>query len=206
MIKLNDNGHTTTTHEEAVASPRTAASNTPTGLLDSDSGDHVSSSLSNHSAGYEVAPGDAPTLTMTAKAPLSVLAETAADAATLVGENGVSVAPAIFGQITMETRSTRKFLIKHHPYLQLSNSAHHPNGLSRSMVGKQQQTAPPQERPSIDLIKMKRMIYGCSNSSPKNSHLTETALSRSGRCIRLNQVGSFFFIFLIFWSENVLRI
>lgn len=47
-----------------------------------------------------------------------------------------------FGQITMETRSTRKFLIKHHPYLKSYNT--------------QLLNTSPSHRPSINLLKMKK--------------------------------------------------
>lgn len=52
------------------------------------------------------------------------------------------------GQIQMETRSTRKFLIKHHPYLQNTNQPQH----SLQKLSKDRQ-----QRPSINFIKMKRL-------------------------------------------------
>lgn len=48
------------------------------------------------------------------------------------------------GQMTMETRSTRKFLIKHHPYLKYNSQ------LMNSV-------SPSQARPSINLLKMKKL-------------------------------------------------
>lgn len=69
------------------------------------------------------------------------------------------------GQITMETRSTRKFLIKHHPYLQQTNSS------TKS-----------QQRPSINLMKKlnsKKLDESC------NSH-QDSSNNRSGRSSRSN--------------------
>lgn len=50
------------------------------------------------------------------------------------------------GQMTMETRSTRKFLIKHHPYLKHNSQLMMINSVS-----------PSQARPSINLLKMKKL-------------------------------------------------
>ncbi|CAF0720845.1 unnamed protein product [Brachionus calyciflorus] len=53
-----------------------------------------------------------------------------------------------FSQIQMETRSTRKFLIKHHPYLRYNNS----------LLNNNNPTSPSsQSRPSINLLKMKKL-------------------------------------------------
>jgi hypothetical protein len=54
----------------------------------------------------------------------------------------------LFGHITMETRSTRKFLIKHHPYMQQLQ----------------------QHRPSINLIKMKKLV--CNSHHPLSTSHT----------------------------------
>ena len=88
-----------------------------------------------------------------------------------------------FGQITMETRLTRKFLIKHHPYLQIS-----------SVAGQQQQQQH-QARPSIDLIKMKKLICAsakeaeCSNDNEQTPKAGTSPVllfnaSKSGRTSR----------------------
>jgi hypothetical protein len=59
------------------------------------------------------------------------------------------------GQIQMETRSTRKFLIKHHPYLQLISQQQQqlPDDVDLS----QQRVGMVEQRPSINFIKMKRL-------------------------------------------------
>jgi len=56
----------------------------------------------------------------------------------------------LFGHITMETRSTRKFLIKHHPYMQQLQ----------------------QHRPSINLIKMKKLV--CNSHHPLSTSHTHS--------------------------------
>ena len=80
------------------------------------------------------------------------------------------------GQITMETRSTRKFLIKHHPYLQM----HH----------KQQQQLEQQyqlPRPSMNLIKMKKLINKANRKLAKQleqqqgKHMSPALFNLSGR-------------------------
>jgi hypothetical protein len=60
------------------------------------------------------------------------------------------------GQITMETRSTRKFLIKHHPYLQFNQNHNTSTVYPLQSLSQQQQHQQP--RPSMNLIKMKKMI------------------------------------------------
>lgn len=146
MIKLNDYAE-----ETSAASPQTATSNTPTGILDSDE----TNESTNSSTGAVV------------------------DYASASSSGG---APR-FGQITMETRLTRKFLIKHHPYLQIN-----------SVTGQQQQQ---QTRPSINLIKMKKLICASSKEaecSNDNDHTPKAGTSpvlfnassnKSGRTSRL---------------------
>lgn len=92
------------------------------------------------------------------------------------------------GQITMETRSTRKFLIKHHPYLQHSS---HSGVVS---AGKNLN-----QRPSINLMKKlnsKSSIHensGNEGSShgPINdyTHTNNSSNNRSGRSSRSNNSG-----------------
>jgi hypothetical protein len=157
MIKLNDfnNAHT---EDTAVGSPHTAASNTPTGLLDSDSCDHAtSSSVSNHSHGEHVS-NNSNFMASYINNTDGLLSTSAATAAAILHENSQQQQP-IFGQITMETRSTRKFLIKHHPYLQMNNA---------NMINNNKQPVQQQMRPSINLIKMKKMIYNEASSPVLN--------------------------------------
>ena len=216
MIKLNDQQHGAG-DELNAGSPQTAASNTPTGLLDSDScGEHVSSSnVSNHSNGdVLVAPSTSPGQVMMMM--MQHQHQHQQQQQQQQGNFGDSLshgATPIFGQITMETRSTRKFLIKHHPYLQMNHNVtancsqnernQRPNG---NNAAKQQ--AQPQMRPSINLIKMKKLIYNNANSASihgkqqqqqqqqqqYNSYSDSTAaasspvLHRNGRCSRSNQV------------------
>lgn len=59
------------------------------------------------------------------------------------------------GQIQMETRSTRKFLIKHHPYLQLISQQQ--QQLPDDVDVSQQRVGMVEQRPSINFIKMKRL-------------------------------------------------
>jgi hypothetical protein len=88
-----------------------------------------------------------------------------ADSANSTGAATSTDSSTRFGQITMETRSTRKFLIKHHPYLQFNQHQHtstvHPSALNHhphmhhsSPLSLDQQ----QPRPSMNLIKMKKLI------------------------------------------------
>jgi hypothetical protein len=70
----------------------------------------------------------------------------------------------VYDQITMETRSTRKFLIKYHPYLQnkLQNSDYSLTQTSGKVIGTTKNKKLTMElrklrkRPSINLIKMKK--------------------------------------------------
>ena len=55
----------------------------------------------------------------------------------------------------METRSTRKFLIKHHPYLQLISQQQ--QQLPDDVDVSQQRVGMVEQRPSINFIKMKRL-------------------------------------------------
>lgn len=57
----------------------------------------------------------------------------------------------------METRSTRKFLIKHHPYLQLSNQQHQHTFAGAENSGTMSSNACGEQRPSINFIKMKKL-------------------------------------------------
>ena len=79
-----------------------------------------------------------------------------------------------FSQITMETRSTRKFIIKHHPYLQQQQQ------ISKS---------PKIERPSINLIKMKKLKGQKSVENNDEDELTPLN-NRSGRSSRSNNSGN----------------
>jgi len=84
-----------------------------------------------------------------------------------------------FGQITMETRSTRKFLIKHHPYLQLNSNINNNSTNTNKLFN--------QQRPSINLIKMKKLISKSSNSNKMNeTNLNDTNSRISGRNSRSN--------------------
>lgn len=86
------------------------------------------------------------------------------------------------GQITMETRSTRKFLIKHHPYLQQSHSSSMiSNGLNSKSFNNQ--------RPSINLMKKlnsKRVSDEPVHSSVDYTTTNSSSNNRSGRSSRSN--------------------
>ena len=177
MIKLNDNQnhHVIASNiEEATSSPRTAASNTPTGLLDSDSS-------SNHSNGGDPLLANCFTLNANGQGFLNNLNNDSNSSTT------ATTAP-IFGQITMETRSTRKFLIKHHPYLQLNNTniSQQHNELNRSNTTSNSSNKQ-QLRPSINLIKMKRMIY--ANNSNQRGAEASPVLNKNNRASRSNGVS-----------------
>lgn len=88
------------------------------------------------------------------------------------------------GQITMETRSTRKFLIKHHPYLQ--HNANLPTAASKSNLT--------QQRPSINLMKKlnsKSSVHDISETTNNDYTQTNNSSSnnRSGRSSRSNNSG-----------------
>lgn len=89
------------------------------------------------------------------------------------------------GQITMETRSTRKFLIKHHPYLQHNLSS--PGGLNSSKNLNQ--------RPSINLMKKLNSKnldepVNISSTVDYSAHTgNSSSNNRSGRSSRSNNSG-----------------
>lgn len=87
------------------------------------------------------------------------------DSNTDLGENRL-------GQIQMETRSTRKFLIKHHSYLQ------HINTQEQQKSSKNSRVKIAQQRPSINLIKMKRLKRKAT-SRVTEKQMKETELSKS---------------------------
>ena len=90
-----------------------------------------------------------------------------------------------FGQITMETRSTRRFLIKHHPYLKLnsSSSSNSIDNQVRSQMGRNK-SANDSQRPSINLMKK------LSSRKPVESvGNVPIDLNRSGRSSRSNNSG-----------------
>ncbi len=83
----------------------------------------------------------------------------------------------------METRSTRKFLIKHHPYLQhSSHSAHYVPSLSSKQFS---------QRPSINLmkkLKSKSSIHE-NQINDMTDYIHASSNNRSGRSSRSNNSG-----------------
>jgi hypothetical protein len=97
------------------------------------------------------------------------------------------------GQITMETRSTRKFLIKHHPYLQ-----HNQQNGSKNLCTTNNNKDNHIQRPSINLMKklnsknIDEPVNSTSISSAMNEYTNTTNSSsnnRSGRSSRSNNSG-----------------
>lgn len=172
MIKLNES-HILAHNEDSnnnlnPSSPYTAASNTPTGcLLDSnnDSNDSFTHNFNQAvgSAGFSQTGLNNDSLIMP---PPSItdrlVASTSADRQ--------ASSSSRFAQITMETRLTRKFLIKHHPYLQY----HGGHNSAPTIDNKQSTQQPP--RPSINLIKMKKL------ANKRLARQQETGMN-NGSCI-----------------------
>lgn len=88
------------------------------------------------------------------------------------------------GQITMETRSTRKFLIKHHPYLQQANQpTNNINNLNLKSCN---------QRPSINLLKKlssKKLDESVNNVDCTTNTTNSSSNNRSGRSSRSNNSG-----------------
>ena len=85
-----------------------------------------------------------------------------------------------FGQITMETRSTRRFLIKHHPYLKLNSIDSQVRSMGRN------KSASDTQRPSINL--MKKLSSRKPVAVEAVGHVP-LDLNRSGRSSRSNNSG-----------------
>ena len=98
-----------------------------------------------------------------------------------------------FGQIQMETRSTRKFLIKHHPYLQLNNQQQqlHYNytaadNNSATTLGSRDGS---EQRPSINFIKMKKLKKKAAAAAAAAAHRKDNT-SSSRAATRSSRVNS----------------
>ena len=165
MIKLSDSIQNNNNFETDPASPLTAASNTPT----FDSNDSNTTPLANTTVLDANSTFTFPNFEHNANFVLPTDSFLGLPSAVPNGNN-----EARFGQITMETRSTRKFLIKHHPYLQLNSNINN-NSINTNKLFNQQ-------RPSINLIKMKKLISKSSNKSADgrlsrtNDHLEDSKL------------------------------
>ena len=88
------------------------------------------------------------------------------------------------GQITMETRSTRKFLIKHHPYLQQKQTL--------SSFGSSLNSKSYIQRPSINLMKKlnsKKFDEPVSSVEYTTNTTNSSSNNRSGRSSRSNNSG-----------------
>lgn len=108
-------------------------------------------------------------ITTIAQSPEITSAQVEFDSNTDLGENRL-------GQIQMETRSTRKFLIKHHSYLQ------HINTQEQQKSSKNCPRKIVQQRPSINLIKMKRLKRkATSRATEKHIKESEQSKNRYGK-------------------------
>lgn len=165
MIKLSDNQ---ASHESDPASPLTAASNTPT--FDTSNID-LSAYNETHANTFTFPNFECDFMLPVNHTSDNSLFNLQSSATTSLDQS------TRFAQITMETRSTRKFLIKHHPYLQLNSNINNNSTNTNKLFN--------QQRPSINLIKMKKL---CSKSK-MNESINDTINTRqSGRLSRLNDL------------------
>lgn len=195
MIKLSDN-HISHAIESDPASPLTAASNTPTfdssnlGTNDLSAPFELTNSLNtltnnsistnNNNTTFTFPNFDSETSFVL---PLNATTNQI-DVSSLSASNGDADQSTRFGQITMETRSTRKFLIKHHPYLQLNSNINNNSTNTNKLFN--------QQRPSINLIKMKKLCSKSTSLKVSEHHqlsdASATVTRASGRVSRSNLV------------------